>query len=87
MNEIRIKFSRHAKRRMILYGISESTIQAIIERQIKIGWGSEGKVEVVDYEVISWHGYPIKVVFSCEGNNITIVTAYPLKRGKNEDNL
>ncbi len=32
-------------------------------------------------EVVTKHGYPIKVVFSHEGKEIIIITAYPLKRG------
>lgn len=79
---MRIKFSRHAKRRMALYGISESTIEAIIGHREKIGGVSEGKSEVIDYETLSKHGYPIKVVFSCEEHRVTVITAYPLKRGK-----
>jgi hypothetical protein len=87
MEEIKIEFSRHAKRRMTLYEISELTVRGIIERQKKDGRISVGKNEVIDYQTVSRHGYPIKVVFSCEENHITVITAYPRKEGRNEDNL
>lgn len=82
MEEIRIAFSRHAKRRMALYEISEPTVRAVVESQKKAGFVSKGKNEVIDSQNVSRHGYPIKVVFSCEENQITVITAYPLKRGK-----
>ena len=82
MEEIRIQFSRHAKRRMALYEISESTVRAIVKGQKKAGFVSEGINEVIDYQTVSCHGYPIKVVFSSEEKQITVITAYPLRRGK-----
>ena len=87
MKEITIKFSRHAKRRMALYEISETTVQAIIENREKDDSFSGGKNEVIDYQMLSRHGYPIKVVFAREEGYLTVITAYPLRRGKNEDNL
>ena len=81
MEEIRIQFSRHARRRMALYEISVPTVQAIVSGQTKAGLVSEGKHEVIDYQSVSRYGYPIKVVFSCEENEITVITAYPLRRG------
>jgi hypothetical protein len=82
MEEIKIEFSRHARRRMALYEISEPTVRSIIEGQKKDGRISVGKNEVIDYQTVSRHGYPLKVVFSCEENHITVITAYPLRRGK-----
>ena len=82
MRQTLIEFSRHAKRRMNLYGISEPTVQAIIESRKMVGAISDGRNEVIDYERISEYGYPIKVVFSCKENTITVITAYPMKRGK-----
>ena len=82
MERIEIEFSRHAKRRMALYEISESTVQAIIEGQEKNGWPSLGKYEVIDYQTVSRLGYPIKVVFVREEDRITVITAYPLRRGR-----
>jgi hypothetical protein len=82
MEGIKIEFSRHAKRRMALYEISKPTVQAIIENQKMADTISEGKNEVIDYQTVSRHGYPFKIVFSCEENQITVITAYPLRRGR-----
>ena len=83
MEEMNIKFSRHAKRRMRLYDISESTVQKRIESFFGAKSSiSSGKNEIIDDLVISGQKYPLKIVFSYEENHITIITAYPLKRGK-----
>ncbi|MBW1778911.1 MAG: DUF4258 domain-containing protein [Deltaproteobacteria bacterium] len=81
MEEIIIQFSRHAKRRMALYEISEPTVRAIIKSRKKDGIVKEGKNEVIDYQTLNRHGYPVKVVFVYKENHITVITAYPLRRG------
>jgi hypothetical protein len=80
MIEFRIEFSRHARRRMSLYGITEETIRTIIKNKISESGAVDGKNEIVDKGMASQFGYPIKVVFTCERNEIVVVTAYPLKR-------
>jgi len=70
-----IRFSRHAKRRIKLYDIPEPIILTILE-EIKI---VTGKHEVVKY--IKGFELPIKIVFDLQGEVITVITAYPLKRG------
>jgi hypothetical protein len=71
-----IRFSRHARRRAKLYEIPENEIKAILEIQEL----SEGEHEII--EVISGFKYPIKIVFKVESNVMTIITNYPLKKGK-----
>ena len=66
---------------MNLYSISEATILAIIKNQTGVLDLKEGRHEVVAKEIVTKHGYPIKVVFSLEEKEIIIITAYPLKRG------
>jgi len=82
MTEIEIYFSRHAKRRMRLYNISEEDVQTILRSKKRDAWISDDRNEAIDHEVLSQHGYPIKVVFTLKGDAITVITAYPLKRGK-----
>jgi hypothetical protein len=76
----KIKFSRHAKRRLNLYDISQETILGIIECHIKYAKPKDGKHDVVDEGVIKY-GYPLKAVYSLEGDEITVITAYPIKKG------
>ena len=73
---MKIKFSRHPKRRAKLYKISEETIINILNK-LDV---SNGKHEVV--EIIDKIKYPLKVIFVVENETITIVTNYPLKKGK-----
>ena len=73
-----IKFSRHAKRRAKLYKIPESTILEILE-----GEGKElspGVHEII--ESVGGFKYSLKIIIAVEDDLITIVTNYPLKRGR-----
>ncbi|MEW6616213.1 MAG: hypothetical protein AB1401_12235 [Thermodesulfobacteriota bacterium] len=70
-----IKFSRYAKRRAKLYGIPESTVKDILARMNL----PHGEHEIIrDFAGIS---YPLKIVFSIEGDTVTVITNYPLKKG------
>ena len=80
MSAIKIKFSRHAKRRMNLYDISEDVVSGIVNRRIMASELRIGKYEVVE-KIDDKPVYPIKVVFSLEKHQIIVITAYPLKRG------
>ena len=71
-----IKFSRHAKRRAKLYKIPESTILKILERKEL----TQGTHEII--ENVEGFSYPLKIVIAVEDNIITIVTNYPLKKGR-----
>jgi hypothetical protein len=76
----KIKFSRHAKRRLSLYDISEETIVDLIERHLSYEKIMDGTHELVDNRPFK-HDYPLKTVFSLKKNEITVITAYPLKKG------
>lgn len=77
-----INFSRHAKRRAKLYDISESEIENFL---------SDLDLEDGEHELIEdfpGFKYPIKIVVSVENDIITVITNYPLKKGrKNESSL
>ena len=75
-----IHFSRHAKRRAKLYNISESTIEEIL-----IGIElHDGENEII--RDISGFKYPIKIVVyvEVERDMMTVITHYPLKKGKRQ---
>jgi len=73
---VKIKFSRHAKRRAKLYNISETTISGFLAT-VKV---TKGHHEII--RNVSGLQYPLKIVISVEGDTITVVTNYPLKKGK-----
>jgi hypothetical protein len=77
-----IEFSRHAKRRMKLYGISEKDVLAVIEKGKKEE-SANGKIVFV-HLIARKFKYPIKVVASHRGKTVIIVTTYPVKRGKKQ---
>ena len=73
-----VNFSRHAKRRTKLYNIPESTILDILE-STKI---SQGEHEII--KDISGFKFPLKIVVCIKENVVTVITAYPLKKRKEE---
>ena len=75
-----IQYSRHAKRRMKLYKITETDISSIIENWVTAQKIFEEKHEIISNEIIRQQRYPIKVVFSCDCEKIVVITAYPLKK-------
>ena len=73
---MKIKFSRHAKRRAKLYKISEDLIKGIIENSTF----HDGIQEIIkDVQGIA---FPLKILVSVENNIITVITNYPLKKGR-----
>lgn len=75
-----IVFSRHAKRRMALYGIAEEDVLKTIERGTKTPAGEPGRSESLDYRMADRYGYPLKVVLQEERGTRTVITVYPLKK-------
>lgn len=71
-----IRFSRHSKRRAKLYGISESTIKDVL-RSMNL---HQGEHEIIK-DILGFK-YPLKIVVSVEKDLITVVTNYPLKKGR-----
>ena len=72
-----IKFSRHAKRRMSLYNLTEADILKII---------NEGEKEIISENKISFiatldkYNYPVKAVCKVIGSDKIVITNYPLKK-------
>jgi hypothetical protein len=71
-----VKFSRHARRRADLYKIPQSTILAILSGRLL----HLGIHEVV--EKVEGFKYPLKVVVAVEDDVVTVITSYPLKKGR-----
>ena len=76
-----IKFSRHAKRRAKLYEIPESKIVEVLEGKEL----NQGNQEII--ENFEDFAYPLKIVVVVEGDIITVVTNYPLKKGKKDESI
>ena len=75
-NKVKINFSRYDKRRAKLYEIPESTIEEILADSEL----SDGEHEFI--RNIAGFKYPIKIVVSVEKHIITVITNYPLKKGR-----
>jgi len=74
-----LKFSRHAKNNMRLYGITDDEVELTIS-------APEQREAEGDYVVAYRHflrrfgGFPLKVVYVMEDDEPLIVTAYPLRK-------
>ena len=71
-----IKFSRHARRRAKLYRIPQSTVERVLATMEL----ADGEHELV--RDISGFKYPLKIVVAVENDIITVITNYPLKKGR-----
>ena len=78
---MKIKISRHAKRRAKLYNIPESVIIDIL----KVKELSQGVHEII--ETVEGFKYPLKIVVTVEDDTITVITNYPLKKGRKNESL
>ena len=74
---MKIKFSRHAKRRASLYKIPESIISTILTSMNL----RQGEHEII--RDVTGFQYPLKIVVSVAGDTATVITNYPLKKGRN----
>jgi hypothetical protein len=77
-----IKYSRHAKRRMKLYKISERVISTIILKGKKQNLEPD---KISSILTIEKQKYPIKIIYKIINNEIVIITCYPLKRKYNHE--
>lgn len=73
-----VKFSRHAKRRAKLYNIPESTVEKILT-DLDL---SDGEHELI--RDVPGFKYPIKIVVAVESKIMTVITNYPLKKGRSQ---
>lgn len=72
---VKIKFSRHAKRRAKLYRIPKSAIAGILtDTNLHQG-------EQVIIKNTAGFPYPLKIVVAVEEDTAMVITNYPLKKG------
>ncbi|MDP6631692.1 MAG: DUF4258 domain-containing protein [Kiritimatiellia bacterium] len=70
-----ILFSRHAKRRMRLYKISQDDVAGMLPSTDTLGRQAITRR-------LTEHKYPIKVVYEVQNESTVVITAYPVKKGK-----
>ena len=71
---MKIKFSRHAKRRAKLYKIPLTFIENILKNE------TLNPRENIIIKKLNGEKYPIKIVAVVENGEIIVVTNYPLKK-------
>jgi hypothetical protein len=76
-----IKFSRHAKRRMKLYGISEEDVLNVL-RNGRRETSEDGK-QIFLHDINEKFKYPVKVIAAHGDKGFVIISTYPfIKRKK-----
>jgi len=75
-----VEFSRHARRRMKLYGISAEDVRLTLEQADSVEHQEDGLFAATKAFGTTHGDYPLKVVYIEENNRLVVVTAYPLKR-------
>ncbi len=70
-----VRFSRHAKRRMQLYEITEDAVIGIFPPADTLG-----RHNTTGHSPD--HKLPIKVVYEVHAQETVVITAYPLKKAK-----
>ena len=82
MIDIKVRLSRHAKRRMRLYDILESDVVRAIKQGEKVDTDDNKTAFLLSMPLK--YKYPLKVVTIHQDDRILVVTAYPLKNGRME---
>lgn len=78
---MKIKFSRHSKRRLKLYSIKEEEVISKINIFLSQSKFNDDKLEIIEKLKLS-DKYPIKIVFEKFKQEVIVITVYPLKKGK-----
>ena len=73
---MKIKLSSHSKRRAKLYNIQQTTLLTIL-KDINL---PEGKHDII--KDVKGFKYPLKIVIDIQKEIMTVITNYPLKKGK-----
>jgi len=71
---MKIKYSRHAKRRAKLYGISLVDVEAVLKRT-KLLQGRQEITRSMKSRTLS-----VKIIVDVSQDTVTVITVYPLKR-------
>lgn len=82
---MKIVFSKHAKRRIETYGIDPDDVLDLVERSLARGIHPENIIKYVDNRIYK-NSYPLKVYYKFkERTKLLIITVYPLRKGKNNE--
>ncbi len=74
-----MEISRHARNNMRLYNISEKDIQSAIDSPEASGREVDRVVVMKKFQD-KFSGFPLKVVYEKIGNELFIITVYPIKK-------
>ena len=77
-----IYFSRHAQRRLKLYAIDADDVVSSIHSWFGKQSIIQNRNSIIVNELENKYQFPLKIIFAFEGSTVTVITAYPLKKGK-----
>jgi hypothetical protein len=80
---MKFQISRHARRRIRLYRIDLQSVESSILARIRQdGIRQNVRITYIDH-ALQIENQPLKIVYVVERETITIVSVYPLKKGRN----
>jgi len=85
VNNVKITYSRHARRRMRLYGIAQEDVEQTIAKPDR-GPKVESNRYVVYRTLPKFGCLPLKVIYVLEGEHMVILSASPLKKAYGRHN-
>ena len=73
-------YTRHARRRMQLYEVSEEDVEEAVQNPEAGPEIEEGRLVVQATFPNRFKGKPLKVIYVIEDESVTILSVYPLKK-------
>jgi len=84
---VKIEFSRHARQRLKLYGLSRNDILEILAIDKADQQPLNVKRELISNDYVEKYGQPLLVVYIREIGGITVITNFPYDQETNYEDI
>lgn len=84
---MKIRFSRHARRRLLLYEISREDILEILKQDGAESQPLNQHRELISDVFVTKYGWPIFLAYTREQKGITVITNFPYDRETNYEDI
>jgi hypothetical protein len=84
---MRIRFSRHARRRHKLYGIRQDDVIRAIESDSLHPAIDGGRREFISFDFVEEYGFPLFIVYTKDGPGFEVITNFPYDKDTNYEDI
>lgn len=74
-----LRITRHARNNIRLYGIQEADLEVVLEGPDSLTNERDRWIAVKTIPG-RFYGFPLKVVYTVENDDVVVITTYPVKR-------